>query len=56
MPRPKFSDKIRKDVLEKTNGRCYHCNISIFEERWDVDHYPVRYEDIRKSVWLYALW
>ncbi len=49
MPRHKFSDKIRKNVLEKTNGRCYHCNIAIFEERWDVDHYPVRYEDIENQ-------
>jgi len=49
MPRPKFNDKIRQDVLNKTNGRCYHCNIAIFEERWDVDHYPVRYEDIENQ-------
>ena len=49
MPRPKFSKKLRAEVLAKTQGQCYHCKEALDTEcarAWHVDHFPVRYADI----------
>lgn len=46
MTRPKFSQELRNKIYNKNNGRCFHCNCVLMEERWDVDHYPVVYADI----------
>ena len=52
MPRPKFSKKLKELVFNKTKGKCYHCE-SLLEEKWDVDHYPVVYRDIKDQCYCF---
>lgn len=45
--RPSFGKSIRNDVIKKNDGKCWHCKIDITDIKWDVDHYPVKFKDIR---------
>ena len=51
MGRPKFSGALREEVLQKTNGRCKHCNAALVGNDWDVDHFPVVYRDIEDQCY-----
>lgn len=52
MGRKKFTNKIKTLVWNKTNGYCWHCKKRIYKNDWNIDHYPVRYIDIKKQILL----
>ncbi len=53
MTRPKFSKKLREKILKKNKSKCYHCNIILNDNKWDIDHYPVVYRDIEDQCYCF---
>ena len=53
MVRPKFSKNLRNKIWNKNKGKCYHCQTKLFENKWDVDHYPVVYRDIEDQCYCF---
>jgi len=51
MGRPRFTETVRSQVLQKTRGRCRHCNAALVGNDWDVDHFPVVYRDIEDQCY-----
>ena len=52
MGRHTFSEKERSAILDKTEGKCFHCDKNLLIERqWDIDHHPVVYRDIEDQCW-----
>jgi len=50
MSRKKFSKKLISLIWKKTNGYCWHCNTKIYKNNWNIDHFPVRYNDIKTQI------
>ena len=50
MARKKFNNEIKSIVWQKTNGYCWHCKNKINLNKWHIDHYPIRYNDIKDQL------
>ena len=52
MGRPRFTEREREEVFDRSEGLCHHCRAPISMTSFDVDHYPVAWRDISDQCYV----